>query len=74
MRLLTDAVHEHGSLAAIQLAHNGIHSVNRYSRIAPIVPSAAAVDSDDPIQARAMDKADIANFREWHVKAAFCAK
>ena len=28
MRLMTDAVHEQGALAAIQLAHNGYHSAN----------------------------------------------
>lgn len=70
LRLVTEAIHEHGSLAAIQLAHNGLHASNRYSRIAPIGPSAVVVDGDDPLQARAMDKADIAAFRRWHVAAA----
>ena len=74
LRLLTDAVHEHGSLAAIQLVHNGHHSANRYSRIVPIAPSAAAVDGNDPVQARAMDRVDIAAFRKWHVNAALRAK
>ncbi|EDQ03471.1 probable methylamine [Sulfitobacter indolifex HEL-45] len=36
LRLVTDAVHAHGSLAAIQLVHNGLHTANRYSRIAPL--------------------------------------
>ncbi|MGB0508164.1 MAG: hypothetical protein ACPGGK_18410 [Pikeienuella sp.] len=72
--MVTDAIHEHGNLAAIQLAHNGLHSANRYSRIAPIAPSAAVVDSYDPVQARAMDKADIAAFRKWHVDATLRAK
>ncbi len=74
LRLVTDAVHEHGSLAAIQLAHNGLHTANRYSRLIPIAPSSALVDVDDPVQARAMDKADIAAFRSWHVAAAKRAK
>ncbi|UOA20603.1 Trimethylamine dehydrogenase (plasmid) [Sulfitobacter indolifex] len=74
LRLVTDAVHAHGSLAAIQLVHNGLHTANRYSRIAPLAPSAAAVASDDPVQARAMDKTDIAAFRKWHVDAALRAK
>ncbi|RKF13470.1 NADH:flavin oxidoreductase [Roseovarius spongiae] len=70
LRLMTEAVHEHGSLAAIQLVHNGLHAANRYSRRLPLAPSAAPVDCDDPVNARAMDKADIAEFRRWHVDAA----
>jgi len=53
LRLMTDAVHEHGSLAAIQLVHNGLHTANAYSRLAPLAPSASAIDSDAPLQARA---------------------
>jgi len=74
LRLMTEAVHEHGSLAAIQLAHNGLHSANRYSRRIPLAPSAVVVDSNDPVNARAMDKADIKAFRGWHVDAARRAK
>lgn len=74
LRLVTEAVHEHGSLAAIQLAHNGLHSANRFTRAAPLAPSGAIVDGDDPVQARMMDKADIATFRAWHVAAAKRAK
>lgn len=74
LQLMTDAVHEHGSLAAIQLVHNGLHSSNRYTRQLPLAPSAALVDTNDPVQARAMDKSDIAQFRQWHVDAARRAK
>ena len=74
LRLVTEAVHAHGSLAAIQLAHNGLHSANRYTRVAPLAPTGAIVDGDDPVQARMMDKADIAAFRAWHVAAAKRAK
>lgn len=74
LQLVTEAVHAHGSLAAIQLAHNGLHVANRYTRQTPFAPSAAVVDSDDPVQARGMDKADIRNFRRWHVDAAKRAK
>ena len=74
LRLVTQAVHAHGSLAAIQLAHNGLHSANRYSRAAPLAPTGAIVDGEDPVQARMMDKADIAEFRAWHVAAAKRAK
>ncbi len=70
MRLVADAIHEHDSLAAIQLAHNGLHSPNLYSRIAPLAPGHVVVDTPDPFQARRMDRSDIAQFRRWHVDAA----
>jgi len=69
-RLMTDAVHEHGALAGIELCYNGFHASNLYSRIAPMAPSAAPVHGINPIQARAMSKRDIAAVRRWHVEAA----
>lgn len=74
LQVLTEKIQSHGSLAAIQLAHNGIHTANRLSRIAPYAPSDAMVDVEDPVQARGMDKADIAEFRKWHRDAALHAK
>ncbi|GLU25493.1 NAD(P)-binding protein [Brucella sp. NBRC 12950] len=71
---LTEAVHAHGSLAAIQLVHNGIHIANRLTRLSPLGPSDIMVDVEDPVQARAMDKSDIAQFRKWHRDAALRAK
>ena len=73
LRLTTEAIHQHGSLAAIELTHNGHHSANRYSRELPIAPSNCVVDLADPVQARAMDKADIREFRQWHRDAAIRA-
>ncbi len=70
LRLMTDAVHEHGSLAAIQLVHNGLHTSNRYTRCSPLSPSAQVIIPEDPIQARGMSKNDIAEFRRWHKAAA----
>ncbi|MDH3219682.1 MAG: FAD-dependent oxidoreductase, partial [Gammaproteobacteria bacterium] len=69
-RLMTDAVHEHGALAGIELCYNGMHASNLYSRIAPLAPSAIMVHGDYPMQARAMTKRDIADLRRWHVEAA----
>lgn len=74
LRMTTEAIHEHGSLAAVQLAHNGLHASNRYSRRIPLAPSPAVVASDDPVHARGMDKTDIAEFRRWHRSAALRAK
>lgn len=73
-REATDLIHERGSLAAVQLVHNGLHTANRLSRIAPYAPSDAVVDTDDPVQARGMDKADIREFRRWHRDAALRAR
>lgn len=74
LRLVTEAVHEHGSLAAIQLVHNGLHTANNYSRATPLAPMHVPVDTQDPVQARAMSKRDITAFRHWHVQAATRAK
>jgi dimethylamine/trimethylamine dehydrogenase len=73
-RQATDLIHERGSLAAVQLVHNGLHTANRLSRIAPYAPSDAIIDGDDPVQARGMDKADIREFRRWHREAALRAR
>jgi len=69
-RLMTDAVHEHGALAGIELCYPGLHAPNLYSRIAPMAPSAGVVHGSYPMHARAMSKQDIANIRRWHVEAA----
>jgi dimethylamine/trimethylamine dehydrogenase len=71
---MTEAVHEHGALAGIELVHGGYSNANNYSRIPPLAPSAISVNSYDPVQARAMNKADIRDFRKWHREAALRAK
>jgi len=73
-RLMTDAVHEHGALAGIELAYNASHAVNLYSRIAPMSPSAHVVFNKFPTQARGMTRKDIRNLRRWHVNAARLSK
>ncbi|WP_234051715.1 MULTISPECIES: NAD(P)-binding protein [unclassified Xanthobacter] len=73
---MADAVHAHGALAGLQLAHNGMNAPNLYSREIPFGPADLPVFSiyDDPVQARAMDKTDIRNLRHWHRAAALRAK
>jgi dimethylamine/trimethylamine dehydrogenase len=63
---LCDEVHEHGSLAGIELCYNSIAASNRYSRIVPMAPSALPVKWSDPVQARRMTASDIADVRRWH--------
>lgn len=74
LRLMTEAVHDKGALAAIQLVHNGSHALNHLSRAPILAPSDMATENVIPRQARAMDKADIRNLRKWHRDAALRAR
>jgi len=74
LALMADAVHAHGSLAAIEITHNGHASGNLYSRLPAMGVSAMMIDGYEPAQAYAMDKRDIANVRRWHRKAALRAR
>ncbi|MGR3662431.1 MAG: oxidoreductase, partial [Paracoccaceae bacterium] len=71
---MADAVHEYGALAGIEPAHLGGGASNNYSREIPMGPSARPIDLLEPIQTRAMDKADIKAFRKMHVDAAIRCK
>lgn len=72
---MCDAVHEHGSLAAIELVHNGQDTGNLYSREVPIGPMHRPVTwLSAPVQARAMDLEDIRAYRRWHREAALRAR
>lgn len=73
-QMMTDAVHEYGALAGIELVHNGMHAPNLSSRIPPMGPAHRLGDSLHQVQARAMDAKDIANFKRWHVEAALRSK
>jgi len=68
--LVTDAIHEHGSLAAIELVHSGMSVNSMYTRIPPMGPSHRPTSGDlYPIQARRMDKRDISDLRRWYREA-----
>ncbi len=62
---------EYGALAGIQLAYSGINGPNFYTKEVPLAPSALPIRTftNDPVQARAMDKQDIRNLRRWFVNA-----
>ena len=70
LRLMTDAIHKHGALAGVELAHNGAHATNLLTRAPVLSPSGGAIHALHPKQARAMDKADIRDLRRWHRDAA----
>jgi len=74
LRLMTDAVHAHDALAAIELAHNGFHASNLFSRLAPLAPTSRAVNAINTQQARAMTRKDIRELRHWHKRAVGHAK
>jgi len=68
---VTDRIHGHGSLAGIELCYNGMNGPNLYTRVPPMGPAHLPVASFtyDPVQARAMDRSDIADLRRWHRQA-----
>ncbi len=73
---VAQAVHDHGALAGLELAYNGMNGPNLHSREVPMGQAHLPVASfaHDPVQARAMDKQDIADLRRWHRTAALRAK
>ena len=74
LALFVDGVHRHGALAGVELVHHGQAIPNLFTREYPIAPCDHVNKHTDPVQARAMDKADIRAFREWHRKAALRAR
>jgi len=61
-------IHDYGGLAGIELAYNGMHVPNNYTRVAPMGPGHLPItgSGNDPVQARRMSKVDIADLRRWH--------
>jgi dimethylamine/trimethylamine dehydrogenase len=73
---IADAIHDGGALAGIELCYNGMNGPNLYSREVPLGPMNLPIltFTNDPVQARAMDREDIRNLRRWHRAAAIRAK
>ena len=69
---MAEKMKTHGALAGIQLAYSGINGPNFYSKEVPLAPTALPIRTftNDPVQARAMDKSDIRDLRRWFVNAA----
>jgi len=73
--LMTDAVHEHGALAGIELWHGGACTLNRTSRLAPLSPSGMPWLSTHlgfmgNLRPRAMDATDIRDLLKWQAAGA----
>jgi dimethylamine/trimethylamine dehydrogenase len=66
------AMKTHGALAGIQLAYSGINGPNFYTKEVPMAVSPGPIRTftNDPVQARGLDKTDIRNLRRWFVNAA----
>jgi len=73
-RLMTDKVHEHGGLAGAELWYGGARSPNHFTREVAMDVASMPNLAGHPYQTRAMDKADIADLRRWHRKAALRAR
>lgn len=77
LQRMVEAVHSQGSLAGIELSHNGVDAPNLYSRLPPLGPRSMGViggSGYEPVQTRRMDKEDIRALRRWHRAAALRAK
>ena len=73
--LTTEAVHEHGALAGVELWHGGASVMNRASRLAPLSPSgipwmATHVGFMGNLRPRIMDKSDIRAVLKWQAEGA----
>ena len=73
---MAEKMKAHGALAGIQLAYSGVNGPNFYTREVPLAVSAQPIRTftNDPLQARALDKSEIADLRRWFVNAAKRAK
>src|SRR5262245_47498433 len=72
---MNEGVHRYGALAGIELSHTGPRDACLYSREVPIAVDHRPVWAGDyPVQARAMDRTDIRNYRHWHREAALRSK
>jgi dimethylamine/trimethylamine dehydrogenase len=70
LAILCDEVHEHGSLAGIELTHSGGHAPTRQSRWPAIGPSQLASDYDPIHVPKAMEQTDFDRVRRDWVWAA----
>ncbi len=72
--LMTQAVHDHGALAGVELWFGGARSANHYTRETSCDVASIPNTAGHPYQPRSMDKSDIREFRRWHREAAIRAK
>ena len=72
---MNEAAHQHGALTGIELVHTAARDTCLYSREVPMsVTARPTATGYYPAQARAMDRADIRDYRRWHREAALRAR
>ncbi|HJQ72638.1 MAG TPA: NAD(P)-binding protein [Actinomycetota bacterium] len=59
LRLMTDAAHEHGALAGLELYHGGAHIANNQTRVPSVAPSQLASDLEAHVVPKEMEAGDI---------------
>jgi dimethylamine/trimethylamine dehydrogenase len=74
LRLMTDAAHEHGALAGLELHHTGAHAPNAQTRLPSIAPSQLASDLEPHIVPKEMEAGDIRRVVDGWVRAAVRAR
>lgn len=65
---MAERMKSQGALAGIQLAYSGINGPNLDTREeVPLAPTGLPIRTftNDPVQARSMDREDIRNLRRW---------
>ena len=73
--LMVERVKAHGALTAIELGHTGLRARNMDTGTPVLGPSSMRIlKPQNPIQSKAMDKADIKAFRDSHKRAVQRAK
>ena len=73
--LMVERVKRHGAITAVEIAHTGIRARNMDTGTPVLGPSSMRIlKPQNPIQSKAMDKADIKAFRESHRRAVQRAK
>ena len=72
--IMTDMVHEYGSLAGAELWYGGANANNLFSRMPMMDVHSVPNAKGHPFQSRAMDKSDIRDLRRWHKRAALRAR
>jgi dimethylamine/trimethylamine dehydrogenase len=72
LRLMTDAVHEHGALAGVELWYGGRSTVNLYTREPAFGPNSLPNTAKEgmPLQTKAMTIEDIDTLKGWYQAAA----
>ncbi len=72
--IMTEQVHEHGSLAGVELWIGGSRTANLFTNEVAMDVTSMPNLVGIPYQTRAMDKSDIRELRRWHRNAALRAK